>query len=158
MADLAALKIKTDIDLEGGDIHSLDPVYDAYDYIAEPGERKSSILAEKKEAQSHGIRFVNIPLNAYEQVTPAEALRIDRILRIMHNPKNQPVYVHCEHGKDRTGLIMALYAVKYLHESPAQAHAEMVADGHSGSVDQLVTHQMDVYFWQIAPAYAKDNP
>ena len=40
-----------------------------------------------------------------------------------------PVYVHCSHGRDRTGLIVGLYRVFIDGVTPEVAHAEMLADG-----------------------------
>jgi len=32
-------------------------------------------------------------------------------LKIVSDPKNQPVLVHCQHGADRTGTMVAIYRV-----------------------------------------------
>ncbi len=58
--------------------------------------------------------------------------RIDEILAIIGNPAAQPVFVHCEHGVDRTGLIIALYEVKYLGMSAHDAYKDWRASGHKG--------------------------
>ena len=41
-----------------------------------------------------------------------------------------PVYVHCSHGRDRTGLIVGLYRVFVDHVDPALARAEMASAGY----------------------------
>jgi protein tyrosine/serine phosphatase len=38
--------------------------------------------------------------------------------------KGGPTFFHCHHGKDRTGLLAALYKVKYMGMSPEKAIAE----------------------------------
>lgn len=38
--------------------------------------------------------------------------------------KGGPTFFHCQHGKDRTGLLCALYRVKYMGWSPQKALAE----------------------------------
>jgi protein tyrosine/serine phosphatase len=67
---------------------------------------------------------------------------IAKLLQVIDDPKNQPVFIHCEHGKDRTGLIVALYRVFYQGWPKAKAHNEMIALGHS----QFWTSDMDAFF------------
>ncbi len=38
-------------------------------------------------------------------------------------------YVHCEHGQDRTGLIIGAYRVKVEHWTKEQAYQEMLRFG-----------------------------
>ena len=131
------LKIKTIIDLQGRD-----PWYAA---IFEPGEKKSQRNLEEKWAQTdNGIAWINKPLDSINRVHCGEAKRIDHILDIIRDPKNQPVYFHCEHGKDRTGLIAALYETFYEkpNVNPEVSHAEMISDGHNTTI----CGAMDIYF------------
>src|SRR5262245_43793949 len=39
----------------------------------------------------------------------AEEQDVVKFLRIVTDPKKQPVFVHCEHGADRTGMMTAIY-------------------------------------------------
>jgi protein tyrosine/serine phosphatase len=39
----------------------------------------------------------------------AEEQDVVKFLRIVTDPKRQPVFVHCEHGADRTGMMTAIY-------------------------------------------------
>jgi protein tyrosine/serine phosphatase len=52
------------------------------------------------------------------------------------------IYVHCEHGHDRTGLVIALERVLPEHWSADQAHQEMMDLGHSRFLPRL-----DSFFW-----------
>lgn len=54
---------------------------------------------------------------------------IIRALRIIHDaPK--PILVHCRHGADRTGLIMAMYRVVFQGWTKEQAKKEMLEGGY----------------------------
>ncbi len=131
------LKIKTIIDLQGKD-----PWYAA---MFEPGEKKSQRNLEEKWAQTDNqITWINKPLDSVDRVHCGEAQRINHILDIIRDPKNQPVYFHCEHGKDRTGLIAALYETFYEKPAvnPEVSHAEMISDGHNTTF----CGAMDSYF------------
>ncbi|MGE4544521.1 MAG: protein-tyrosine phosphatase family protein [Pedobacter sp.] len=52
-----------------------------------------------------------------------------KFLRIATTPTLQPVLVHCLHGSDRTGTMVAIYRIAYQGWSKAQATDEMVNGG-----------------------------
>jgi hypothetical protein len=52
--------------------------------------------------------------------------------------KDGPTYFHCLHGKDRTGLLAALYKVKYMGVSPEKAIAEAKSLGFGLGVPRNV--------------------
>jgi protein tyrosine/serine phosphatase len=47
----------------------------------------------------------------------------------MTDPEAQPVFVHCMHGEDRTGIVLAVYRMDVDGWSNAEAEAEMQAFG-----------------------------
>jgi protein tyrosine phosphatase (PTP) superfamily phosphohydrolase (DUF442 family) len=51
-------------------------------------------------------------------------------LRIVNNPELQPVLVHCKHGSDRTGMMIAIYHIAYDGWSKQQAIDEMIHGGY----------------------------
>ncbi len=54
-----------------------------------------------------GLRYVPIPVTAVGIGDDDVA----RFLRVAADPAAQPVFVHCQHGADRTGLMVAMYRV-----------------------------------------------
>lgn len=54
---------------------------------------------------------------------------IVKFLRIAITPTLQPVLVHCLHGSDRTGIMVAIYRIAYQGWAKAQAMDEMVNGG-----------------------------
>jgi hypothetical protein len=112
---LKKLGIKTDLDLEIGDFIESMP---------------ADITAEQQGAESRGLTFINTPMSAYE---PALSTRFDdqmnKILGILQDPASKPIYVHCKHGQDRTGLVIGLERVLIEHQTPQAAHDEMVKIG-----------------------------
>ena len=66
-------------------------------------------------------------------------------LKFISNPMNQPVYIHCFHGKDRTGLVAALYRVYYQNWTPVRAYKEMRMMGFTP-----LEVGLEAYFWTHA--------
>lgn len=63
-------------------------------------------LKEKAMVEKAGMKFINKPLENWSR--PDEKV-IDEILKQIDTSANQPVFVHCKRGKDRTGTVMAIY-------------------------------------------------
>ena len=66
----------------------------------------------------------------------AFGLRDDRVLealRIMADPQNRPLLIHCRLGADRTGALVALYRVVIQGWSPEKAVLEMTQGGYHHS-------------------------
>lgn len=51
-----------------------------------------------------------------------------------------PTYIHCHYGKDRTGLVAALFKCKYMGMSPDDAIKEAKSLGFGVNVDPKITH------------------
>ena len=73
--------------------------------------RKTNDLwkAEESVAKTNGITFVNIPMSGLGRPTP-EA--VQQILQIISSSPS-PVFIHCQHGCDRTGTIIACYRIMH---------------------------------------------
>jgi protein tyrosine/serine phosphatase len=52
-----------------------------------------------------------------------------KFLRIATTPALQPVLVHCQHGSDRTGTMVAIYRIAFQGWTKAQATDEMINGG-----------------------------
>lgn len=148
---LKSLGIKTIINLQGGDLHSkLGKIIGKI----EPGERPEIIEKEKETAFNIGMNFINTPLNSLQEVTHEEDVAIDETLDFMNDPTYQPVYIHCEHGADRTGLLVALYRVKYEGMSVQDAHKEWIKNGHN-ILHRAFTGDLDEYFYKKVKEFNK---
>jgi tyrosine-protein phosphatase SIW14 len=77
---------------------------------------------EKNSVESHGMRFVSLPWNGASVPSREELLTFFTLLR--DNP-DQKVFIHCEYGADRTGVMIALYRIAVDHWTPQQAISEM---------------------------------
>jgi protein tyrosine phosphatase (PTP) superfamily phosphohydrolase (DUF442 family) len=53
-----------------------------------------------------------------------------RFLRIVTDPNNAPVFVHCRYGSDRTGTMIAIYRIAVQNWDREEAIREMVEGGY----------------------------
>ena len=72
-----------------------------------------------------GVRYEQIPFDTW-QVKEADVVRF---LKIVRNPNNQPVLLHCKHGADRTGMMTAIYRIVEQGWRKQDAIAEMTQGG-----------------------------
>ena len=72
-----------------------------------------------------GVRYEQIPFDTW-QVKETDVVRF---LKIVRNPNNQPVLLHCKHGADRTGMMTAIYRIVEQGWRKQDAIAEMTQGG-----------------------------
>ncbi len=54
-----------------------------------------------------GLAYIEIPMNAWH---PKDE-DVVKFLQIVTDPEKVPVFVHCQHGADRTGVMVASYRI-----------------------------------------------
>lgn len=83
-------------------------------------------LTEKQEVEAVGMRSIEVPLNILQDPDPE---KIRKVVALMADPANQPVFVHCRQGQDRTGAVVAVYRMEREGWAMPFAAAEMQAFG-----------------------------
>ena len=68
------------------------------------------------------MSFYRIPMTTHE---PPSKDKVAEFLKLVDAPGNQPVYVHCQGGRHRTGVMTAVYRMTKDHWTAAQDFAEM---------------------------------
>jgi len=76
---------------------------------------------EKETLTTLGINFYNLPMSVYSRPKDEQVLLF---LETVLNKNNQPVFLHCESGRDRTGAIVAMYKVVVSGSTIKQAYKE----------------------------------
>jgi protein tyrosine/serine phosphatase len=76
--------------------------------------------------KTQGIGLKRYPLHTWD----IDDRDIVAVLKIITNPDNQPILVHCAHGADRTGLMMASYRMIVQGWSKNAARREMKQGGY----------------------------
>lgn len=98
-AELATLGVKTVIDL------------------TRDGRRDEEGIVEHS-----GMAFVRIPLTTSDR--PSD-VAVTQFLSIVNDPARQPVYVHCQGGQHRTGVMTAVYRMTKYGWTEDRAYDEM---------------------------------
>jgi protein tyrosine/serine phosphatase len=77
-----------------------------------------------------------------------------RFLKIVTDPNHTPVFVHCQHGADRTGTMCAVYRIAVQGWSKDEAIAEMTKGGfgHHAIYKNLVKFVRDLDIDEIKRA------
>lgn len=101
-------RIRTVIDLrDGNEQTELNP------------ESKIQVNVESKiVATIAGVKYFNLPT---DQI-PKDST-VQKFLKIMDNPKNYPVLIHCHHGVGRSRLFSSIYRIEYENFSNENARA-----------------------------------
>ncbi|MBI3321272.1 MAG: protein tyrosine phosphatase family protein [Candidatus Omnitrophica bacterium] len=76
---------------------------------------------ERREVEGLGMRWINIPMWYWWR--PSEA-QIRQFLDIATDPAQRPVFVHCRQGRNRAGIMAAVYRIACQGWAPRRAYAE----------------------------------
>lgn len=87
--------------------------------------RERGRKGERQEVTSLGMRFVALPWNCFH---PKDK-DIARFLKLLRDNRGKKVFVHCQTGDDRTGLMIAAYRMAEEGWNAEEAKKEMEAYG-----------------------------
>jgi protein tyrosine phosphatase (PTP) superfamily phosphohydrolase (DUF442 family) len=87
-----------------------------------------------------GLGYARLPFNPTE---PSDAL-VSQFLQIVADPANQPVFVHCQAGADRTGTLVVAYRVMVQGWPVSEAVKEMPRFGFHNLWTDLLRYLDDL--------------
>ncbi len=85
--------------------------------LQEKGERD-----EPEWVRVAGMKFFNLRLSSTRAATASET---EYFLKLVNDPANWPIFVHCAGGRHRTGEMTAIYRISHDGWSADQAYQEM---------------------------------
>lgn len=65
-------------------------------------------LIEEADAKAAGLRYFNVPFN---RLGPPSEAQVDQVLSLIDDEENGVIFLHCQRGQDRTGMVVALYRI-----------------------------------------------
>ncbi|MEZ7890443.1 MAG: tyrosine-protein phosphatase [Candidatus Wallbacteria bacterium] len=77
--------------------------------------------SDRDMIKGNGLYYMRVNFNTWH----AEMKDILKVFKVILNPQYQPVFVHCEHGADRTGTVSAIYRNVIQKWEMSDAIAEM---------------------------------
>ena len=80
-----------------------------------------TVRKEKVEAERLGFKWINLPMSG----DPPTQKQVDTLLATLNGAAREPVFVHCQHGADRTGCMLGIYRVSRQGWSYDQTYKEM---------------------------------
>ena len=86
------------------------------------GERQGTVATERKRAEEHGMRLVNIRASGW---SPPKDEELVQFFSLVERQPKEKLYVHCWLGNDRTGVFVASYRIAFEHWSAERALEEM---------------------------------
>jgi protein tyrosine phosphatase (PTP) superfamily phosphohydrolase (DUF442 family) len=84
-----------------------------------------SFHSDRDEIGETGLAYEHIFMKPWHP----EEEDVVRFLKMVTDPKRAPVLVHCQHGADRTGTVIAVYRIAVQGWSKAEAIREMREGG-----------------------------
>ena len=110
--------------------------------------RKRRVESERIIVERLGMRFVSIPLNYW---TLPNYSHVQDLLEIIDDQTNHPIFIHCFHGVDRTGVMVAMYRILRHDWSLIEAYKEMRACGFH----RFATAHFKLALWRLARQTAR---
>jgi protein tyrosine/serine phosphatase len=101
---------------------------------------------EQKEAQTAGLSYFSVEMPGLS--APSDE-QVARVMAIINNPENQPVFIHCRRGADRTGTIAAIYRISNEGWTAEHAIAEARLHGMSWAEFGMRSYISDYYKQQV---------
>lgn len=80
-----------------------------------------TLHSDRDLLQGTGLRYAHFQCKAWHP----EEEDVVKFLKLMQDPANHPVFVHCQQGSDRTGMMVTVYRITTEGWTPDAAMAEL---------------------------------
>lgn len=108
----------------------------------------------RAEVEAAGLEFVRIPIYASIGSSPPTDEQLQLFFDTVLDPVKQPVFMHCKHGKDRTGMMAGLFRIERQCWTNQEAIDEMQAFGYHDVFRDLIGFVRDYEERNLEPPRA----
>lgn len=123
--------------------------------LCEPDEMGAQRCIDERAAVSgSGAKLIELPMPA-ATLDPADPA-IENFVKILGDPENYPLLVHCQHGVTRTAKVLAMYDIVHRHLSAEESIGRMPLfgrDSYSVSVTTFA-HNFEQQYRELYPQAA----
>jgi tyrosine-protein phosphatase SIW14 len=77
---------------------------------------------ERLHVEALGMRFIRMPIDGFSIPKTSD---LATFFRLLGESPPQTIFLHCQYGRDRTGVMIAAYRIAVENWTPAQALSEM---------------------------------
>jgi protein tyrosine/serine phosphatase len=108
-----------------------------------------------------GMQYFNIPLSSRRSATEEQT---EYFLKLVNDPENLPVYVHCAGGRHRTGEMTAIFRITHDGWTADHAYQEMKnydfysIGGHGSLKDYVFQYYREQQTSKEKTAASESNP
>ena len=88
---------------------------------------QNEIETERREVEERGLQYISMPWNASY---PPDSRAVRSFVELIQANPGKKVFVHCWAGRDRTGVMIAVFRIAMQGWTPARALDEMEAFGY----------------------------
>lgn len=112
-----------------------------------------STVREVELCRAEGVKYVHLDtdLDPNRLSPTARPKVIDEFLKVIDDPNNHPVLLHCKAGLHRTGCLAAVYRMEYDRWGPFRALNELKAHGFGDSAATAANDYIRQYIIDYAP-------
>ena len=141
------------------------PGHSGFEFLKKQGVKTIINLKEENDEEplvrSLGMNYVHIPMSVTVWTRISDA-SIRKYFEIVSNPENFPLFIHCERGADRTGVMVGFYRIAVQGWDGARAIKEAREVGmrwwYSGLKDQLNSFKPATFLPTVKTAAATPVP
>ncbi len=119
------------------------------EWLAKPHIRESDIC--KQYGLNYYALFGSETVPQDDAAAGQRPKVIDHYLKILDDPKNYPILLHCRAGLHRTGCLTAIYRMEFEKRTPAQAIEELRANGFGTFASTTGNIYIQQYIEQYRP-------
>lgn len=110
------MPIRNFVQVDAGLYRGAQPDAEGFRALRELGVRTVVNLRTSKSdselAVPAGLDLVEIPVHALIDSDPPTDEELDRFFDVVLDASRRPAFIHCAHGRDRTGALCAVYRIE----------------------------------------------